>query len=410
MTTIRAIFLIALSFHTMVNLTRPLIPLYATELGAGTMEVGFLTAAYAVLPLLLAISAGKLADLVGDRVPIILGAVGLAIGLGLPYLYPSIVSLYASQGFVGISHILITISLQNVLGHAATKETRDHVFGMFSMFVAIGAFLGPVLGGYLAEYMSYRFAFLVSTLLSVMPLALAFLVPMNVRSKSPEVNAAAVEAKHTQGQAHPEQPSSDAPVGKSPLQLLRLPELRKALASSALVLYSRDIFVAYFPLFAVGLGISDSSIGWIIAVQGLAMMLVRLLLGRMTVAYGRERVLLASICVAGFAFLLVPIAGHVYALGLLSALMGLGLGCGQPLSMTTTYNASPKSRTGEVLGLRLACNRLSQLVAPVFFGLVGNAVGLLSVFYVSGAFLLGGALLTRSKPEEKSMNGSQYRI
>ncbi|MEK8126306.1 MFS transporter [Paenibacillus filicis] len=383
--TVRVILVIALCFHTMVNITRPLITLYASDLGASTLEVGLLTAAYAILPLAFAIQAGKLADLVGDRLPILLGSLGAALGLSLPYLFPSIASLYLSQGLVGISHVLITISLQNVLGHAATKQTRDQVFGIFSMFVAIGSFAGPVIGGYIADHISYPFAFLVSVFIGVLPVALAFLVPViQMRVKDAQSEGAVQEH------------------AGSPLQLLRIPLLRKALASSALVLYSRDIFVAYFPLYAAGLGISASAIGWIIAVQGLAMVVVRLLLGTMTVRFGRDRVLLASIMLAGLAFLLVPFAGTTYMFGLLSAMMGLGLGCGQPLSMSTTYNASPKTRTGEVLGLRLASNRLSQLLAPMFFGLVGSSAGLLSVFYVSGAFLLGGALLTRSKATEKS--------
>ncbi|WP_159887142.1 MFS transporter [Paenibacillus puerhi] len=384
--TIRVILAIALCFHTMVNLTRPLITLYASDLGADALEVGLLTASYAIIPLVFAIRAGKLADLVGDRLPIILGSLGATVGLALPYLFPSMAALYVSQGMVGISHVLITISLQNVLGHAATKQTRDHVFGIFSMFVAIGAFIGPVIGGYVAEHFSYSLAFLTAVFVGILPFGLAFLVP-------------ALRSGEKPSDSPPPLPAS------SPLQLLRLPLLRKALASSALVLYSRDIFVAYFPLYASGLGISASAIGWIIAVQGLAMVFVRLLLGRMTARFGRGRVLLASIVLAGISFLAVPLAGNAYLFGLLSALMGLGLGCGQPLSMSTTYNASPKSRTGEVLGLRLASNRLSQLIAPLFFGMVGSGGGLISVFYVSGAFLLGGALLTRSRAEEATETG-----
>jgi MFS family permease len=104
-----------------------------------------------------------------------------------------------------------------------------------------------------------------------------------------------------------------------------------------------------------------------------------------------------SILTAGFAFLLIPFTWHTWLLGVLSICMGIGLGCGQPLSMTTAYYASPKARTGEVLGLRLASNRLSQLLAPLAFGLVGQAAGLIFVFYISGAFLIGGAFLTRGK-------------
>lgn len=77
--------------------------------------------------------------------------------------------------------------------------------------------------------------------------------------------------------------------------------------------------------------------------------------------------------------------------------MGLGLGCGQPISMTTTYNASPPGRTGEVLGLRIATNRFFQLVAPTFFGVIGGSVGMTGIFLFSGVFLVGGSLFFRKQ-------------
>lgn len=374
--TLRTVLIITLSFHCMVNITRPLITLYASQLGAGTFEIGILTAAFAFFPLIFAIHAGKISDHAGDRIPILFGSIGCTFGMLLPFLFPAMSSLYASQIIVGISHLLLALSLQNVLGHASTPATRDQYFSIFSMFVAIGAFIGPIIGGYLAEHLSYAFAFLVAALLGIVPIAFAFFIPViRIRQVQVKVEDAAT----------------------SPLALLKLPLLRKALATSALVLYSKDIFVAYFPLLGQHFGLTASEIGWIIAIQGLAMVAVRLFLAKLTHKYGRNFVLLASILIAGVSFILVPIAGHVYLFGLLSAMMGIGLGCGQPLSMTTTYNASPKSRTGEVLGLRLASNRLSQLIAPLVFGVIGTWGGILTVFYISGVFLIGGAFLTRSK-------------
>ncbi|NHN31318.1 MFS transporter [Paenibacillus agricola] len=376
---LKIVILIAFGFHTMVNMTRPITTLYATGLGANTFDIGMLTATYAIVPLMLAIHAGRFADRMGDRLPVLLGTFGTMLGSIIPFLFPSLLSLYISQALIGISHVLVQISLQNVLGNSATRETRDHFFSMFSMVVASGSFIGPIAGGYLADHFSYSHAFFAASFVGLLPAVVAILIPIIKQKKEKNIKE----------------------EGSSSLSLLKIPDLRRALATSALVLYSRDIFVAYFPLFASQAGISASSIGWIIAIQGLAMMAVRFFLGRLTVSLGRDRILMVSIITAGLSFLFIPIAGNIYVYTLLSACMGFGLGCGQPLSMTTTYNASPKSRTGEVLGLRLASNRLSQTVAPLFFGLVGSWAGILSVFYVSGAFLIGGAILTRSKEKEK---------
>lgn len=373
---LQTVIIIIFGFQLVLNLTRPIITLFASELGAGTFEIGVLTATYAFFPLLIAIYAGKIADKVGDRLPVLFGMIGVAIGMCLPFLFPAMWALYVSQVIAGISHVFVVLSLQNVLGNRSPPEKRDHYFGIFSTAVSLASILGPVTGGYLVQYFSYGSAFLVSLLLCVVPIAISLLIP------------------------HTVQPKINKKIGlTASIGLLKISVLRKALISSALVLYSRDIFVAYFPLYAKDMGISASTIGWILSIQGFAMMMVRVCLTKLADTYGRDRILIASIVIAGLSFLLVPFTSQVYLLALLSAIMGFGLGCGQPLSMTTTYNVSPKSRTGEVLGLRLTTNRLSQLIAPIFFGIVGSWVGVISVFFISGAFLLGGTMAVRPEKE-----------
>ncbi|MGN7298376.1 MFS transporter [Ferdinandcohnia sp. SAFN-114] len=370
------VIIICTGFQTILNTTRPIITLYASEMGANTFDIGILTAAYAFFPLIFAIHAGKIADKIGDRLPVFLGLAGISLGMVIPYYFPSMASLFVSQLIVGTAAVFITVSLQNILGNIASEEKRDQYYSLFGIATAMGAMIGPIIGGYLGEHISYSSVFLASIFINIIPILISLFIPVLRKQKTKQ------------------KMSIGASVG-----LLKMPLLRKALISSALVLYSKDIFVAYFPLFAKQYGISTSTIGWIISIQGLAIILVRFLLPALTEKHGRDKVLIASVFMAGISFLLVPFTGSVILLSALSALMGLGLGCGQPLSMTTTYNASPKSRTGEVLGLRLASNRLSQLIAPVFFGLVGSWAGIFSVFFISGTFLLGG--LFAIKPEKK---------
>ncbi|RNB88727.1 MFS transporter [Brevibacillus nitrificans] len=384
---LRNVLMITFGFQIMIFATRPIMTLYASHLGADTFLIGILAATFAFFPLLFAIHAGKIADYFGDRTPLFLSNIGCAIGLTLPFLFPTLPSLFVSQAIVGISHVFINVCMQNVLGKAATKENRDHYFSIFSTVVALASFIGPVVGGYLSEHVSYASVFIVAVIISVVPIGFSLLIPKVVGQKK---QMAAEESG-------------------SSFTLLRIPLLRKALATSALVLYSRDIYVAYFPLYASHLGISDSNIGWIVAIQGLAMVPVRFFLAKLAEKAGREKVLLFSILTAGISFIFIPFVSNEWWLLVLSAIMGVGLGCGQPLSLTTTYNASPKTRTGEVLGLRLASNRLSQLIAPLFFGVIGSWGGLVAVFYISGAFLLGGAFLTKEKQSAAEQGSSVSR-
>lgn len=371
---LRSILLIILLFQIALNLTRPVLTLYASELGASTFDIGLLTAAYAFFPLIFAMKAGKIADKVGDRLPILSGLIGVVIGSFFPYIYHSIWSLYLSQFIIGISGVFIAVSSQNILGNISNSKNRDQYFSMFGMSVAGGQLIGPILGGYISEHFGYPITFLVALFISICPLMLINKIPVILKKSTTQTNSL-----------------------KEAVILLKEPLLKKALIASALALYSKDIFVAYFPLFANERGISNSTIGWIIALQGLAVIIIRFIVPTLTKRFGRDRVLFMSIIVAGISFLSISISTQVFIFCILSCLMGFGLGCGQPITISITYNASPPDRTGEVLGLRLSSNRLSQLIAPIFFGIVGTWLGVVSVFIISGVFLIGGSFLVKSK-------------
>lgn len=376
--TIRVVLGVTFGIYLTLSAIRPMISLYASSLGASTLDVGLLAAVYALLPLLLAMHVGRLSDAIGDRLPVVMGSAGIAIGLALPFVVQTLWALYLTQIIVGVSQLLCMVSVQNLIGKISTGENRDHQFAIFTLSASIGNLIGPVCGGYLADQYSYAITFLVASVAGVVPVLLGFFLSSIKGGAKSLVKQSSV------------------------LCFLKNPAIRRAMVTSALVLYSRDIFIVYFPLFASEAGLSGTTIGWIISIQAFAQIVVRFLLARLCERFGRNVVLFISILTAGAAFLLMPMTTEVWILGLLSGLMGFGLGCGQPLSISTTYSASPKDRTGEVLGLRLAVNRFSQLIAPVFFGVLGAFGGLVLVFYVSGAFLMGGAWLSREHrlPEE----------
>jgi len=386
--TIKAVFILVFAFQVMLHMTRPLVTLFGADLGAGTLEIGIITATYAFFPLLFAVRAGKIADRVGDRLPIMLGMTAAGIGLTFPFAFSALWAVYVSQIIVGLAHIVLMISLQNALGNAAAKDRRDHDFGLFTMVEALGQFCGPIIGGYVAEYASYRHAFLLAGLCGLSGIVFSRWVPSNSRPK----DFGAVSAK------------------TGTLSLLKMPSLRKALASSALVLFSRDIFIAYFPLYATRLEISDAGIGWIVALLSMAMVPVRFFLGQLVSFMGRARLLLVSILLAGICFLLLPLMTNPYLMAGLAICIGAGLGCGQPLSMAIVYDASPAGKTGEVLGLRLAANRLSMLCAPILFGAIGAGLGLAAVFLASGAVLAAGAFYAHGREKPQTGASKTYPV
>lgn len=82
----------------------------------------------------------------------------------------------------------------------------------------------------------------------------------------------------------------------------------------------------------------------------------------------------------------------VWLLFVVMAVLGLGLGIGQPLTMSWLSAQAPAGQRGRALALRLAGNRVGQVVLPSAIGVVAAGLGAGGVFLAS-AVVVGGTLL-----------------
>jgi voltage-gated potassium channel Kch len=141
-------------------------------------------------------------------------------------------------------------------------------------------------------------------------------------------------------------------------------------------------------------GLSASAIGMVMSSYAVAAFIVRLGMHGAARRIGEIGVLTASLFIAGATFFLVPLVSQAPLLALVAFLLGLGLGCAQPITILLTYNHAPAGRSGEALGMRLTVNKLTQIAVPVVFGGLGSAFGLIPVFWANGAFLLAGGVVS----------------
>ena len=78
-------------------------------------------------------------------------------------------------------------------------------------------------------------------------------------------------------------------------------------------------------------------------------------------------------------------------------ILGLGVGSGQPMSMSLIYALAPPGRSSEAAGLRVMVNNVAHLFIPLFFGSVGAAFGFVPVFMSNAAMLVAGGEIMRRK-------------
>jgi MFS family permease len=355
--------------------TRPIVSLFADAQGASVAVIGFLVSAYAFFPMLLAVKVGKWLDIYGARSICLLGSTGMMLAVFIPILFPNLTTLFFSQLLMGVCQICVLVSLQKTVGNL--PGNRDKLIAMFSLTGSTGELIGPIVTGFSYEHFGFRFSFMTAAVFIGVALLIGFLIP-----REGWKSGAAKEVKNPGGKS-------------SSWKMLRHDDLRKALIISGLVLYSKDLFVAYFPVFATSVGMTASGIGIVLSLMAAMSIFVRVMQFRLVQAFGRGRVLTTTLVISGIAYMSFPLTSWPILFGIIAIFLGAGLGLGQPLSLVYAMNTSPIERQGEVLGMRLTFNRASQFISPFFFGAVGRLLGVSSIFLFSGVVLLLGAYFTR---------------
>jgi len=349
--------------------SRVLMSLYAIQLDASPAAIGVLIALYGLGPVLLSVQAGKVCDRSGTYWPIVMGSGGLAVGFVIPWLFPGLEVLYVSALVIGTALVFINIAIQNLVASLGDAGDRTRNVSLQSLAVALGALLGPLLVGLSIDHRGHVPTFLYLTLI----VAASCVAWVACRRMIPH-SGRAPKAATTGGVR----------------DLLGQPNLRRIIIMSGLVVAGVDLYTFYMPIYGHSIGLSATMIGVILGAHAAANLVVRSFLPQLVRRWGDERVMTASMVLAGVTFLLFPFVHQIAFLLLLSFALGLVLGVGQPLSLVMTYNRAPAGRTGEALGLRFTVVNLTHIVIPLAAGTIGAALGVITVFFANSALMLGG--------------------
>lgn len=354
------------------------ITLYAMEFGAGPLMLGVLIALSAFVPLFLAVYAGRISDVFGNKPPILFGCIGMGTGLLLPFLFTNLISLFVSQILIGLFYLFFHVSIQNFIGGLGEGESRTKNYSLYSLVGAISGFVAPLFVGFSIEFIHYPSTYLILSFFSVLPGVSFMFVPLLVHHRK--------EKKEKESTKNSQ---------SSFIDLLKIAPLRRAFFASGMILTGISLYSFYLPIYGTSIGLSASKIGLIMSCYSIAFFIVRVILPFLVKKMGEEKVLTVSMLLASIPFFVFPFTENVVLLSILSFILGFGLGTGQPLSTVLTYNYSPEGRTGEALGIRLTINKFTHVTVPILFGFLGSTLGFIPVFLGNTCLLIVGAIFNR---------------
>ena len=353
---------------------------------------------------------GKLADIYGRKPILILGTVIFLIGSASCGAAWNMYSLISFRGIQALGAGAIMATVNTIAGDIYTIQERAKIQGWLSSVWGISAILGPALGGAFAEYISWRWIFLMNLPVGAISIALIIIF---LHEKKPEIRhkvdfkgAAFMLISGTLimfgllqgGQSWPWLSWNTALIillsvtmvvltirteRKSPEPIMPgwiwkkrvLLGSNLAMVGMGLVMMGPNMFLPVFAQSVTGLGAIAA--GFVLASMSITWPLSSSLSGRLYLRIGFRNTALCGVIltiISIFLFLFLPFPGVVWMMVALQMLLGAGFGLMSTPVLVGVQSTVPWNKRGVVTGANMFSRYLGQSIGAAIFATVFNTV------------------------------------
>jgi multidrug resistance protein len=359
----------------------PVLPLFASRLGATPVEVGLILTVYALAQLLFLPVWGWFSDRFGRRPVILISLFGTAVSFALLAASDSLATIYASRALAGFFAASIGTA-QAVVTDVTPARERARGMGLIGASFGVGMVVGPMLGGLLAPF-GERMPFHAITLLASVNLVAAWL-------RLPE--------SRPRNLPRPDLGSLARSFIPTPLRLVAAVHERRIALYLYLFFHIFTAFAALEAMFTLYLGerygLGERQAGLIFGWIAIFIVLTQgFLVGRLAQRFGESRLVVVGLITTGIglaAIALVPSSGWLFLVG---PVIAIGNGLAFP-SFTSLYSkACHVHHLGELLGQSQSMATSGRVVGPIWAGLAMGYIQLEAPFLIAGALMIGACAI-----------------
>jgi len=361
----------------------PLLPFYATKMGASPTIVGVLIAAFSIAQLASAPLWGRVSDRYGRRPALLAGLLISAVAYVIFAYASTLWLLLVSRIVQGLGGGTIGV-VQAYVADASDPNDRAKSLGWLSAATSLGAVVGPAIGSVLIHWGRHAPG-IASAIFCVLVSVFAW---MYLRESKDDAMASG---------EHQLMPQTSASAVWSVIAHPREP------AQRLIWIYAIGIGAFYgtaptLPLILSSrLPITEANVGFFVMYLGGMGVVVRAgLLGRMIEWLGEVRLTRLGLVLLAMGLAMVAAVHSYLTLLIALTLMPLGTAFVFPCVTAMLSRVVPKRHRGLYMGVQHTFGGVSRVVFPLAAGVAMDRVGLGFPFVVAGILVLSTLILTAS--------------
>jgi len=370
-----------------VGIIAPIIPIYATDLGATGVTLGLMIAAFSISRTALQPVVGSQSDRHGRKRFLVAGLSLYAV-MGLTYtLATSVEHLILIRLFHGVGSAMIMPIAMAYIGDLTPHGQEGRYMGMLNIALFAGISGGPILGGVFRDTTGINPAFYTMSALTAASLVLIITLLPPQRS--------------------------DREIQPSPGLLTTLRRMLRNSRVVGMLLPRIGSMIVMIPtmgflpiLMDTSMGATGVEIGIVIAARTIVTAGLQFPFGKIADRYNKVVLILTGCFIISAGVFLMPFAVDFLQLVWLSVLIGIGEALIWPTLGAIAVEEGHQYGQGSMMGVFNMAMSLGVLIGSLVAGSLTDLIGLEYAFYVTAIILavsavVGSLLIARSGPAQK---------